>query len=257
MSYFDAHIHLADPTYTSSTESIIEEATRNNVTRLLSNAVDYSTSVQTILLAKQYEGMVLAAVGIHPSTVVGGAGYELAPFERLIDENTEYVKGIGEIGLDGKYTQDEEKKSRQREVFRFFLRIAEKKQLPIVVHSRLAVDEVMDELSRFNLSRVLLHWYDGPLEKLELFKERGYLISIGPTLLYSKRIAEVARNADLSIILSETDGPVSYHGPFEGRVTQPTFVIDIVRKLAEIKLERVPEVRDATWNNFQRLIQMR
>ena len=254
MSYIDAHLHLADPAYTSSTKSIIEDATRNSVTRLLSNAVDYSTSVRTISLAKQYEGTVLAAVGIHPSTVVGEAGYELAQFERLIDENREYVKAIGEIGLDGKYTQDEEKKSRQREVFRFFLRIAEKKQLPVVVHSRLAVDEVLDELSRFNLPKVLLHWYDGPLEKLELIRERGYLISIGPTLLYSKRIAEVARKADLSIILSETDGPVSYHGPFEGKVNQPTFVIDVVRKLAETKIKRAQEVRDAVWNNFQRLI---
>jgi len=112
----------------------------------------------------------------------------------------------------------------------------------------------LDDLSRFKLPKVLLHWYDGPLEKLELIRERGYLISIGPTLLYSKRIAEVARNADLSIILSETDGPVSYHGPFEGKVTQPTFIIDVVRKLAEIKFERAQELRDAVWNNFQRLI---
>ena len=254
MSYIDAHLHLADPAYTNKTKAIIEDATRNNVTCLLSNAVDYYTSVQTISLAKQHERTVLAAVGIHPSTVVGDAGYELAPFEGLIDENREYVKAIGEIGLDDKYTQDEEKKLRQREVFRFFLRIAEKKQLPVVVHSRLAVDEVLDELSRFKLPKVLLHWYDGPIEKLELIKERGYLISIGPTLMYSKRMAEVARNADLSIILSETDGPVSYHGPFEGRVTQPTFVIDVVRKLAEIRSEKAQDVREAVWNNFQRLI---
>ena len=254
MSYIDAHLHLADPAYNSSTKAIIEDATRNNVTRLLSNAVDYSTSVETISLAKQYERTVLAAVGIHPSIVVGETGYDLTPFERLIDENREYVKAIGEIGLDGKYTQDEEKKLRQREVFRFFLHMAEKKQLPVVVHSRLAVNEVLDELSRFNLPRVLLHWYDGPFERLELIKECGYLISIGPTLLYSNRIAEVARNADLNMILTETDGPVSYYGPFEGRVTQPTFVIDVVRKLAEIKLERSQVVRDAIWNNFQRLI---
>jgi TatD DNase family protein len=254
LSYIDAHLHLADPAYISSTKSIIEDATRNNVTRLLSNAVDYSTSVQTISLAKQYNGTVLAAVGIHPSTVVGEAGYDLTGFERLVDENREYVKAIGEIGLDGKYTQDEEKLHRQREVFRFFLHMAEKNQLPVVVHSRLAIDEVLDELSRFNLPKVLLHWYDGPLEKLKMIKERGYLISIGPTLLYSKRIAEVARNADLSIILTETDGPVSYHGPFKGRATHPTFVIDVVRKLAEIKFERGQNIRRAVWNNFQRLI---
>ena len=224
------------------------------MTCLLSNAVDYNTSVRTISIAKEHERTVLAAVGIHPSTVIGEAGYELAPFEGLIEENREYVKAIGEIGLDGKYTQDEEKKRQQREVFRFFLGLAEKKQLPVVVHSRLAVDEVLDELSRFKLPKVLLHWYDGPIEKLESIRERGYLISIGPTLLYSKRMAEVARTADLSIILSETDGPVSYHGPFEGKVTQPNFVIDVVRKLSEIRFESAQDVRDAVWNNFQRLI---
>jgi TatD DNase family protein len=164
------------------------------------------------------------------------------------------VKAIGEIGLDGKYTQDEEKRNRQKEVFQFFLRMAEKRRLPVVVHSRLAVDEVLDELSRFNLPRVLLHWYDGPIEKLKLIKDRGYLISIGPSLLYSKRITEIARNSDLSMVLSETDGPVSYRGPFEGKMTQPSFVIDVVHKLAEIRSEETQRVRDAVWNNFQRLI---
>jgi len=254
LSYVDAHIHLADPAYADRIESVIEDAARNKVTRLLANAVDYETSIQTISLAKQYETTVLAAVGIHSWTVVSQSPFDLAKFERLLDENREYVKAIGEIGLDGKYTQDEEKRNRQKEVFQLFLRMAEKRQLPVVVHSRLAVDEVLDELSRFNLPRVLLHWYDGPIEKLKLIKDRGYLISIGPSLLYSKRITEIARNSDLSMVLSETDGPVSYRGPFEGKMTQPSFVIDVVHKLAEIRSEEAQRVRDAVWNNFQRLI---
>jgi TatD DNase family protein len=257
LSYIDAHLHLADPVYAGSAMSVIDDAIRANVTRLLSSAVDYNTSVQTISLAKQYDGRVLAAVGIHPSTVVYETDYALALFERLIDENKEYVKAIGEIGLDGKYTQDQEKTRQQREVFSFFLSIAEKRQLPVVVHSRLAVVQVLDELSRFDLRGVLMHWYEGPLEKLELIRQQGYMISIGPTLLYSKRIAEVARNADLTTILTETDGPVPYHGPYEGKVTRPSFVIDIVHKLAEIKIKRYQEVREAVWNNFQNFIQPR
>jgi TatD DNase family protein len=257
LSYIDAHLHLADPVYAGSAKSIIEDAARANVTSLLSSAVNYSTSVQTISLAKQYHGSVLAAVGIHPSTVVYETDYELALFEHLIDENREYVKAIGEIGLDGKYTQDATKTRQQREIFRFFLSIAEKRQLPVVVHSRLAVTDVLDELSRFNLRRVLMHWYDGPLEKLELIRQQGYMISIGPTLLYSKRIAEIARNADLSTVLTETDGPVPYHGPYEGKRTVPSFVIDIVRKLAELKLKKYQDVRDAVWNNFHYLLQAR
>jgi TatD DNase family protein len=231
------------------------DTAKSGVQRILSNAVDYDTSVETIDLAKRYHPTILAAIGLHPSTIVNKPDFELTQFERLLDENPEQVKAIGEIGLDGKYTQDQEKRSRQREVFRHFLGIADKRRLPVVVHSRLAVDEVLDELSRFARLKVLLHWYDGPVEKLELIRERGYFISIGPASFYSKRILEIALKADPGMILSETDGPVSYHGPFQGKTTQSSFVIDVVRRLAEIRSEKVETVRDTIWMNFQRYTQ--
>jgi len=248
-------LHLADPAYHSNIESIIANATERNVIRLLSNAMDYETSLETISLAKRFESTVLAAVGVHPSTVVSGRGTDLDKFELLLDVNREYVKAIGEIGLDGKYTRDQAAKGRQKEVFQFFAGVAEKKRLPLIVHSRSAVDEVLDVLGRFSLPGVLLHWYDGPAEKLELIRDRGYMISIGPALLYSKPVAKVARKADLSMILSETDGPVSHRGQFKGRMTVPSFVIDVVRNLAEIRSESIGTIRDTIWTNFQRLMQ--
>jgi TatD DNase family protein len=255
LSYVDAHVHLAHPAYSGNIESIIGTTSRNNVTRLLSNATDYETSLETISVAKRYEPTILAAVGVHPSTVVSGQSTDLDKFEHLLDINREHVSAIGEIGLDGKYAQDQAVKKRQKDVFQFFVGVAEKRRLPVVVHSRSAVDDVLDELGRFSPRSVLLHWYDGPAEKLELIRDRGYMISIGPALTYSNRVAEIARKADLSMILSETDGPVPYRGPFKGRMTEPSFVVDVVRNLAEIRSESVDMVRDAIWTNFQRLMQ--
>jgi TatD DNase family protein len=255
LTYLDAHIHLADPAYGNNIDSIIEDASKKQVTLLLSNAVDYNSSVQTIALADKHDERVLATVGVHPSTVVNEVRYGLSQFEKMIDANRRSVRAIGEIGLDGKYTKDQEKICRQREVFRFFLNLAEKKRLPAVVHSRLAVDEVLDELAGFNLPRVLLHWYDGPIDKIRVIEDRGYLISLGPALHYSKRLADIAKSIDLSTVLSETDGPVPYHGPFEGKETVPSFVIDVVTKLAEIKHSTVQQVSEAIWLNFQRFIQ--
>lgn len=254
MSYVDAHIHLADPGYKGKAESVLDDARRNGIAQLLSNAVDYDTSLETILLAKQHEHFVLAAVGLHPSTVVNKGTFDQSKFEDLLNEQGRFVSAIGEIGLDGKYTQDEEKTRLQKETFRFFLGLAEKRRLPAVIHSRLALDDVLEELPQFDLLRVLLHWYDGPIEKLKLIQDRGYLISIGPSLLYSKRIVEIARAADLSIMLTETDGPVSYHGPFEGKITQPSFIIDVIKKIAETKSMNVETVRETIRNNFRRLI---
>lgn len=250
MSYVDAHIHLAG--YAGRIEAVVEDAKKNGIAHLLSNATDYASSIDTISLAQRFEGLVIGSVGVHPWTVVNSPSLSLEKFENLFDEHSDRIKVIGEIGLDGKYTQDEEKKKAQRETFQFFLRLAEQKRLPVTVHSRLATDDTFEELSRFNPPRVLLHWYDGPMEDLKLIQDRGYFISIGPSLLTAKRITEIALKADLSIILSETDGPVKYHGPFEGRSTQPSFVIDVVRKLAEIKSMKADDVRDSLWRNFQR-----
>jgi len=250
LSYVDAHLHLADPMFKGHVEEAIDDAKENNVSCLLSNATDYNTSLETIALAKHHSPQVFAAIGVHPWTASNTTSYELDKFEKLVDENKECVKAIGEIGLDGKYTQDELAKTRQREVFRFFLELAAQKKLPVVIHSRQAVNEVLGILPDFDLRKVLLHWYDGPIEALPSIRSRGYLISFGPALLYSRRIARIAANADLGMILTETDAPVKYPGPFEGRKTQPSFVVEVARKLADINKVNIEAVRNSVWNNF-------
>jgi len=256
LSYVDAHLHLADSGYDGQIESVLDDAEANGVDYLLSNGMDYESSLNTLGLSKQY-GRVMAAVGIHPWTATNASTpLELSVFEQLVEENRKHVRAIGEIGLDGQYPQDDAKRQQQRGVFQFFLALAERQGLPVVIHSRLAIDEILATLPSFKLVKVLLHWYSGPLENLRLIKDRGYLISVGPSILYSKRTAEVARTADLSIILTETDGPVSFYGPFKGKPTRPSFIIDVVKKLSEIKNKSVEETRDTVWHNFHSLISL-
>jgi len=254
MSYVDAHLHLADPAYAGRIEQLMDDAEKNNIDCLLSNAVDFETSVETISLSKRYYGRVLAAVGIHPWTVSKKISLELEKFQQLLTDNSRYVRAIGEVGLDGKYSQDMEKKKAQREVFEFFLTLAEQKELPVVIHSRLAVDEVLETLSSFDPAGGILHWYDGPVEKLDLIRQHGYFITVGPTIFYSCRIREIALKADVGMILSETDGPVLHHGPFEGKMTQPSFVIPVIQKIAEIRSEKLEAIRDAVSRNFDRFV---
>jgi len=253
LSFVDSHLHLADSSYSSIIGEIIQDATANNVSYLLSNAMDYHTSIVTLEIAKKYPQKVLAAVGVHPWTANSNANCQLNKFEELLNANSQYVKAIGEIGLDGKYNQNEKSKKSQQEVFEFFLQIAEKRRLPVVVHSRLAAEEALETLTRYTLPSVLMHWYDGPCELLHQIEDRGYLISIGPAVTYSRRIIEIAKHADLSLILTETDGPVSYGGPFKDRATRPSFVIDVARRLMEIKSQSLETVQAAILRNFERL----
>lgn len=78
---------------------------------------------------------------------------------------------IGEIGLDGQYPQDVTRKERQREVFQFFLTLAEQYQLSVMIRTRLAIDGVLSLFPSFTLPRVILHRYSGPVEHLRLIKD--------------------------------------------------------------------------------------
>jgi TatD DNase family protein len=254
LSYVDAHLHLADPAFAGRIQEAVDDAEKNSVMRLLSNAVDYETSTQTIALAKQYSPRVLPAIGVHPWSIINNRNERLDKLEALIERNAENVAAIGEIGLDGKYTQDERVRKRQLEAFKFCLGLAERKGLPVVVHSRSAVDEVLGTLGDFELPKVLLHWYDGSVARLDVIRERGYLISIGPAVFYSQAITEVARRVALDMFLTETDAPVKYRGPFESRHTQPSFVREVVRRVAEVRGLDTKAVREAAWNNFRNFI---
>lgn len=254
VSYIDAHLHLADPGYEGKVEEIVQDADRHNVSKMLTNATDYQSSLQTINQARTFPERVLAAVGVHPSTVLRSENLHLEAFERMIEENSGWITAIGEIGLDGKYTADERIRTRQTEVFRFFLNLAEKKNLPVVVHSRQAVTETLNSLARYQLPRVLMHWYDGPPESLALLKERGYMISIGPALLYSRKITEIGRSIDEELILTETDGPVSYRGIFGDELTKPWFVGEVVKKLAEVRGTDSEAVQSTVFSNFKMFV---
>jgi len=252
VGYVDAHIHLADPGYGGKAEEVIQDAAHHNVSKMLSNAVDYKTSLETINIAKNSTGRVLAAVGVHPSATLETHDLHLDEFRKMVDLNPNSISAIGEIGLDGKYSQDERVKAKQNEVFRFFLALAEEKRLPVVVHSRQAVSETIDALAHFHLPSVLLHWYDGPTVSLSTLKDRGYMISIGPAVLYSRKIAEIARAVNGDLILTETDGPVAYRGLFGKELTKPWFVVNVVRRLAELRGTEPDEMRSAVYSNFQR-----
>jgi len=254
VSYVDAHVHLADPGYAGKADEVIEYSARHNVSQMLSNAVDYQSSLETIQLARSYPDRVLAAVGVHPSAALESDDLHLDKFGKMMEENSESISAVGEIGLDGKYTRNERIKAKQKEVFRFFLGLAQEKVLPVVVHSRQAVSETLESLADFHLPSVLLHWYDGPIESLSILKGRGYMISIGPALFYSRKIAEIARAVDANLILTETDGPVTYRGLFGNELTKPWFVVEVVRKLAETREADSDGLRSTIFSNFQRFL---
>jgi TatD DNase family protein len=251
MKFVDAHIHLSDEEYSGCIEEIIAEAKDSNVVALVSNAMNFETSIRSLKLADQYPGMVYTALGIHPWNVNALTEEELQQTMELISEKrqNDSLVAIGEIGLDYKYATIWDK---QLMVFNEMLHLAEKLDLPVIIHSRGTTAKIVEMLPSYNLKRVLLHWFSNPISVLSKVVENGYYITEGLPTAYSNGIREVVRKVPLTNLLTETDGPVRFFKqPFNGKRTTPAFIPTVVKAIAEIKKIDVEDVAGRITKNFE------
>jgi TatD DNase family protein len=251
LKFVDAHIHLSDEEYAGKIEEIILDAKNSNVVALVSNSMNLETSIKSLELAERYNGMVYAALGIHPWNVNTLSDEELQQTSELIMEQKQNkaLIAIGEIGLDYKY---EKIWNKQLMVFDEMLRLAEKLNLPVIIHSRGTTAQIVEMLPSYNLKKVLLHWFSNPVSVLPKAIDNGYYISEGPPTAYSNGIREVVKKVPLTNLLTETDGPVRYYkSPFDGKTTTPAFIPTVVGAIAGIKKISFEEAADQIVKNFE------
>jgi TatD DNase family protein len=251
MKLVDAHIHLSDPEYAGHTDDIVMEAKTLGVVALVSNASDYQTSLESLRLAGKYPELVYVALGIHPWNVNVLKEIELEDTIRLISNQRQNksIVAIGEIGLDCKYEASWEQ---QLMVFDRMLRLAEKLNLPVIIHSRGTAEFIVETLPSYNLKQVLLHWFSHPLTALYEAIDHDYYITEGPPVVYSNGIREVVTKVPLNHLLTETDGPVLFRkSPFNSQMTKPSFVSTVVNAVAEIKKMKPEEVAEQIVKNFE------
>jgi TatD DNase family protein len=253
MRFVDAHIHLADPKYVHNVGEIVEDAKRLNVFALVANSMDLESSRRSLRLAEEYPDHVYAAFGIHPWNTKQLDPNEVEDTINLILENRENrqrVVAIGEIGLDSSYSGSGEPTEAQIQVFHKMLSAAEKTSLPLIIHSRGTTSQIVSLLSSYEIQKVLLHWFSQPINLISKIVDRGYYITEGPLAVFSNGIKEIIRRIPLTNLMTETDGPVSFRGPFKGKMTTPSFIPTIVEAIAQLKKKEKTEIADQIFQNF-------
>lgn len=230
---YDSHIHLTDTEYDNLLPSILVTLKGMSI-KACSVAVNTSTSLKALSLfgEKDVRNIVYNFLGIHPQY----ADENISQFEEMVGSNIHNIDGIGEIGLDPTYyNQDKNSKVLQNQVFTKMLTIAETYDKPISVHSRQSLDEILNVLSTYNLKKACLHWFDGSPQQLEKSLDIGLYVSFGPSLIYSKKKQGLLKLTDQGKLLIETDGPVRYPSCFKNVITLPTSVLmSVVRSMSEV-----------------------
>jgi TatD DNase family protein len=240
LPFVDAHVHLVQ--YEDTREVIA--AARAAGVLLCSCSVNAAESSPNLRLKDDNASKVYSFLGVHPSDV--DAELPSASIGVLFEK----ADGIGEIGLDEKYSSTA-RDGLQMRAFLDQLAVAEKLRKPVEVHSRGSEGLCLDTMSSFRLESVLMHWFENE-ERLPEVVSRGYFVSVGPAALYSKKIRRLASAVPLDRVLTESDGPVAYKAL--GGVSGPTLIPSVLFCLAELKGERLSELEDEVMGNFERFL---
>ncbi|MBQ7076359.1 MAG: TatD family hydrolase, partial [Clostridia bacterium] len=178
VNLFDSHAHLDDEMFDADREQVIENIKNSGVKLVTNIASSIKTSYQSVDLAEKYD-FIYATAGVHPSDVYDMTDSDLDTIEKLSMHKK--VVAIGEIGLD--YHYDGYDENLQKHWFLKQLKLAEKLDMPVVVHSRDAAKDTMDILKSVN-TKGIIHCYSGSAEMAKEYIDMGYYISFTGTVTY-------------------------------------------------------------------------
>jgi TatD DNase family protein len=252
----DSHSHIDMRQFNKDRDSVMERARRDGVAAVVDVGCDIPSSEAAIALAERYDE-VFAVVGFHPHSAAAMGNGDI---ERLADlAQHPKVVAIGEIGLD--FYRNLSPREAQVEAFNKQLDLARELDLPVVIHSRQATDEVFDILSRWagKSSKPLgvLHCFSGDRELARKYIDMGFFISIAGPITYGKSsAADVARHLPLDKLLIETDCPFLTPQPHRGKRNEPSYVSLVAEKIGEIRGISGGEVARCTANNAIRLFRL-
>ena len=220
--YFDSHIHLSDPQYSSDMKFILKGMECIKL-KACCVSMNVENSLQTLNLSKK-SNLVLPFIGIHPEY----AHDKIEKIIPLIEEHYDHLSGIGEIGLDPTYVKDDEDSKIQMHVFETLLSLAEKFKKPVSIHSRKSLDDVFEIMTSYDTKHALLHWFDGSKKQLQKAMDMDFFVSFGPVMIYANDKQSLLSKANESKILVETDGPVRFSRCFEMKSGQISFIPSVI-----------------------------
>ena len=222
----DTHCHLEKREY-EDLDIII-----NNMNGyMIASGYNDETNLEVLELIDKYEN-VFGVIGIHPEEI---DTIEDNSFKIIEDNiNNPKIVGIGEIGLDYHYRSDN--KDVQKEIFLKQIKIAEKYNKPIVVHSRDAAADTFEILKSVKV-KCDLHCYSYSFEMAKEYTKLGFKLGIGGVLTFknSKNLKDIVSKLDLDCFLLETDSPYLTPEPFRGQKNNPKYVELVANKIADIK----------------------
>ena len=254
MEFFDSHAHYNDEKFNEDRDELIKSIYNEGVTRIINAGYSLESSKKALEIAKDYDFMNVI-VGISPNDIDNFKDDDLNEIENLAKDKK--VVAIGEIGLD--YYWNKENKELQKHVFISQIEIANKLNLPIVIHTREAIFDTLEILKNNNCNKNgVFHCCPLNVDLVREGLKLGFYISFaGPiTFKNSKNADEIIKMVPLDRILIETDCPYLSPEPLRGKRNDSRNVKYMAQKIADVKGITLEEVAKATYNNAKTIFEI-
>jgi TatD DNase family protein len=252
MYLIDTHAHIYLPEFEGDRSEIIERARNAGIEKILMPAIDSTTHGFMQETAAQYSGC-LSMIGLHPCSVKDDLKKELNIVENHL--KTGRFIAIGEIGMDLYW--DKTYVDQQYEAFHHQVRLALQYDLPIVIHSREAIDECIEVVSQYDGLRGVFHCFSGSEEQARRIIDLEFMLGIGGVVTYKNAgLDKVLGQTGLDHVILETDAPYLSPVPYRGKRNEPAYVKLVAEKLSAVSGRTVEEIAELTTANANKIFRL-
>lgn len=255
----DVHCHLDHARFKNDLDQVIERARQAGVKSIITSGVNSTTNRLVLEIAAKYD-IVNASFGLYPIDALakelenGEADGFVRDTESIdVDKELDWIKknkekciAIGECGLDYHWVTGKEKE--QQKIFQKVIDLVEKINKPLIVHSRKAELDAVEMLESSNVKKVVMHCFHGSKKLILRAADNGWFFSIPPNITRLQHFQMMIDLVSLNQVLTETDAP--YLSPFPGQRNESAFVVETIKKIAEIKSFTPEEVANNLWLNY-------
>lgn len=253
MTLADSHIHLDDPRFDADRDDVIARAQRHDVGILIVPGVDRSSWSRIATIAQANES-VFPAYGLHPMFLAGHRPDHVQELEAWLD--THRAVAVGEIGLD--YFIADLDRSAQHRYFDAQLAIANERKLPVIIHARRAVEQVLMDLRRHKGITGVVHSFSGSEEQARQLMDLGFCLGLGGPVTYprAQRLHRIAAGMPIEYLMLESDAPDQPGRDQQGQRNEPCWLGSTLRHIAALRGESEASVAAATTANVERLFKL-
>lgn len=248
----DTHCHLYLKEFEDDIEEVIQRAEEAGVHQFYLPAIDSHTTDDMLNLESRYKGKFMAMAGLHPCSVNENVEQELEHVHGWLTKRR--FAAVGEVGLD--FYHDSTYKEQQYGAFRRQIEWALEYDLPVVIHSRNAMQETIGVINEYKGKGLvgIFHCFSGNEVDAREIIAAGFYLGIGGVVTYKNAgLAQVLEKIDLDHVVLETDAPYLTPVPFRGKRNESSYLKYVIEKLAEIKNITKEEVAAITTANAKKI----